>query len=64
MTGQADSQRRTAGGDQDVRQTTLGLNYYLRQNRMKLMVGYVNRHELEKPAANNIFQVQLQMFLH
>lgn len=49
---------------QDVRQTTLGLNCYLRQNRMKLMVGYVGRDELEKPAANNIFQVQLQMFLH
>ena len=48
----------------DVRQTTLGLNYYLRENRFKLMAGYVGRRELLNPVANNIFQVQLQMFLH
>lgn len=49
---------------QDVRQTTLGLNYYLRQNRTKVMVAYVCRREGEKATPNNVFQVQLQMFLH
>jgi hypothetical protein len=48
----------------DVRQATLGLNYYLHQNRAKLMAGYVLRHERLHPAANNIFQAQLQYFIH
>lgn len=48
----------------DVRQATLGLNYYLRQNRAKLMAGYVLRHERLHPAAKNIFQIQFQYFIH
>jgi hypothetical protein len=48
----------------DVRQTTLGLNYYIRQNRMKLMAGYVFRREAVHPIPNNLFQLQFQWFLH
>jgi hypothetical protein len=58
-----DPDRRVANS-KDVRQATLGLNYYLRQSRAKLMAGYVLRHERLHPAANNIFQVQLQYFIH
>ena len=50
--------------NKDVHQATLGLNYYLRQNRLKLMAGYVFRREAIQPVANNLFQVQLQCFLH
>jgi hypothetical protein len=48
----------------DVRQTTLGLNYYIRQNRAKLMAGYVFRREAVHPIPNNLFQLQFQWFLH
>jgi hypothetical protein len=47
-----------------VHQETAGLNYYLRQNRLKVMAGYVFRQEATRPVANNLFQVQLQYFLH
>ncbi|MCX6751869.1 MAG: porin, partial [Candidatus Nomurabacteria bacterium] len=50
--------------NKDVRQTTLGLNHYIRQNRFKVMAGYVIRQERVRPIANNLFQVQLQYFLH
>lgn len=50
--------------NKNVHQTTLGLNYYLRQNRLKLMAGYVFRQEAIQPVANNLFQVQFQCFLH
>jgi len=48
----------------DARQTTLGLNYYFRENRCKLMAGYVIRQELVRPTSNDLFQLQLQYFLH
>lgn len=48
----------------DVRQTTIGLNYYIRQSRLKLMIGYVVRQARVQPIANNLFQVQFQYFLH
>lgn len=50
--------------NKDVRQTTLGLNYYIRQNRVKLMAGYVVRQERIQPVSNNLFQFQAQYFLH
>jgi hypothetical protein len=49
---------------QDTRQATFGLNYYLRRDRAKLMTSYVARGERVQPRANNLFQLQLQMFLH
>jgi phosphate-selective porin len=48
----------------DVMQTTIGLNYYIRQNRVKLMAGYVIRQERIQPVSNNLFQFQVQYFLH
>lgn len=48
----------------DVKQATFGLNYYLRQNRVKLMASYVIRSERVDPVRNNLFQLQLQYFLH
>lgn len=48
----------------DVRQTTIGLNYYIRQSRLKGMAGYVIRQERLQPIANNLFQVQFLHFLH
>lgn len=48
----------------DVRQTTLGLNYYIRQNRVKVMAGYVLRQESIQPVSNNLIQIQVQYFLH
>lgn len=49
---------------QDVQQMTLGLNYRLRQDRAKLMTGYVARQARLGRAADNLFQVQFQLFLH
>lgn len=48
----------------DVRQTTAGLNYYLRQNRVKVMAGYVHRSERVARVANDLVQMQLQYFIH
>ncbi len=48
----------------DVRQTTIGMNYYIRQSRLKVMAGYVIRQERVQSIVNNLFQVQLQYFLH
>ncbi|MBL8231962.1 MAG: hypothetical protein JNL98_25925 [Bryobacterales bacterium] len=48
----------------DTRQTTLGLNYYLRKNRFKVMASYVVRQERIRPLANNVLQCQLQAFIH
>lgn len=48
----------------DVHQATLGVNYYLRENRVKVMAGYVFRQETSQPTANNLIQVQLQYFLN
>jgi phosphate-selective porin len=48
----------------DVWQTTAGLNYYLRQNRAKVMAGYVHRGERAAGVANDLIQVQLQVFIH
>ncbi len=48
----------------DVWQTTAGLNYYLRQNRAKVMAGYVHRGERAASVANDLIQVQVQVFIH
>jgi len=48
----------------DVRQTTAGLNYYIRQNRVKVMAGYVHRSERAASTANDLAQIQLQYFIH
>jgi phosphate-selective porin len=48
----------------DVWQTTAGLNYYIRQNRAKVMAGYVHRGERAASVANDLIQVQLQVFIH
>jgi hypothetical protein len=47
-----------------VRQVTLGLNRYVRHNRLKVMAGYVFRQEAIQAVADNLFQLQLQCFLH
>lgn len=48
----------------DVRQTTLGMNYYILQHRAKIMASYVIVSERADPISNNLFQLQLQLFLH
>jgi hypothetical protein len=48
----------------DIRQTTVGLNYYFRKNRLKAMAAYVVRQERIRPVANHVFQCQLQAFIH
>ena len=50
--------------NKNVHQATLGLNYYLRQNRLKLMADYVFRREAIQPVASNLFHMQFQCFLH
>ncbi|MBI4909516.1 MAG: hypothetical protein HY820_38210 [Acidobacteria bacterium] len=50
--------------DKDIRQSTIGINYYVRQNRTKVMAGYVIRQGAVRPFSNNLFQVQLQFFVH
>lgn len=47
----------------DVRQTTAGLNCYIRKNQMKVMAGYVHRSERVAPIANDLVQLQLQYFV-
>jgi phosphate-selective porin len=48
----------------DARQTTAGINYYIRQNRIKAMAGYVHREERIAQVANDLVQFQLQYFIH
>ena len=48
----------------DIWQTTAGLNYYIRQNRVKVMAGYVHRSERVASVANDLVQIQLQYFIH
>jgi hypothetical protein len=54
----------TVRNAEDVRQLTAGLNYYIRRNRAKVMAGYVHRAERVSPVANDLFQVQVQYFIH
>lgn len=48
----------------DVQQFTAGLNFYIRQDRAKVMVAYVHRGERVSPVANDLFQMQVQYFIH
>lgn len=50
--------------DKDLRQTTAGINYYIRQNRIKIMTGYVHRAERVASIGNDLVQVQMQYFIH
>ncbi len=54
----------TVANNKDARQMTFGLNHYIRQNRLKVMAGYVIRQERVRPTANNLLQIQFQCFLH
>ena len=46
----------------DLRWLTLGVNYYLRGNRLKLMADYVFRWERVDSRPNNAVLLQLQWF--
>ena len=48
----------------DVRQTTLGVNYYILQHRAKIMTSFVMASERVDPVSNNLFQLQFQFFVH
>ncbi len=48
----------------DIRWTTVGMNYYIRSDRVKLMADYVFRRERVVAAHNDAFVIQLQFFLH
>jgi hypothetical protein len=47
----------------DLRQTTLGLNYYLKQDAAKVMISYVFQQPRVGPG-HGVLQVQLQLFIH
>ena len=46
----------------DVRWLTVGLNYYIREDRLKLMANYVFRWEQVDPQPNNAVLIQFQWF--
>lgn len=48
--------------DRDLRWLTLGVNYYIRANRLKIMANYVLRRERVDERPNNVFQIQFQWF--
>ena len=48
----------------DLRWTTLGLNWLIRQDRIRLGVTYVFKHEVVDSFSNNAMLVQFQYFLH
>lgn len=47
----------------DLYWTTLGLNYYFKENRAKVMVNYIFKQERDDAANNDTLQVQLQYYL-
>ncbi len=48
----------------DERWTTLGLNWFIRQNRIRLGTDYVFKREARDSFPNNALLVQFQFFLH
>lgn len=48
----------------DLRWTTLGLNWFIRQNRIRLGTNYVLKQEARNSFPNNAVLVQFQFFLH
>jgi phosphate-selective porin len=48
---------------QDLRWTTLGLNFYLVGNQLKLQANYIFKNERRKEIHNDTFIVQLDLFL-
>jgi hypothetical protein len=48
----------------DLRWTTLGLNWFIRQNRIRLGVDYVFKQEARDSFPNNSVLAQFQYFLH
>lgn len=48
----------------DLRWTTLGLNWFIRDNRIRLGIDYIFKHELLDSVPNNGVQVQFQFFFH
>jgi len=48
----------------DIRQSTLGVNYYIRSNWAKVMASYVVRQERAAPVDDNLLQMQFQLFVH
>jgi len=53
-----------ARNGQEVRQTTAGLNCYWRENRVKVMTGYVRRNQRFAGLGRHLVQIQLQYFIH
>lgn len=47
----------------DLRWITLGVNYYLKGNRAKVMVDYVFKQERVRSYANNALEIQAQLYL-
>jgi len=48
--------------DRDLRWFTLGVNYYIRADRIKVMANYIVRRERVDERPNDVFQVQFQWF--
>jgi len=55
---------RSLRNQDDLRWTTLGLNWFIRQDRIRLGADYVFKHEAKNNFPNNAFLVQFQYFLH
>lgn len=54
---------RLALDNKDIRWTTLGLNYYIKGDRAKVMVNYVFKRERTGPFSNDALMVQFQLYL-
>jgi len=48
----------------DLRWTTVGLNWFIRENRIRLGADYVFKHESRASFPNNGLQLQIQLFAH
>ena len=55
---------RGARNSDNLHWTTLGLNWYIRQNRMRLSTDYVIKRGAPATKPNNALLVQFQFFLH
>lgn len=55
---------RAVRNQHDLRWTTLGLNWFIRENRIRLGADYVFKREAKNSFPNNSLLVQFQVFLH
>lgn len=50
--------------NKDLRWTTVGVNYYIKGDRVKVMADYVFRRERAMAVPNDAFMIQFQFFVH